>query len=256
MTSTGIPVLAGIASTTIFAASVLPMVVKARRSRDLRSYSRGNLVLANIGNGVHSVYVFDLPPGPIWALHGFYLVTSALMLVWSVRYASLRGSPHSHGLPRQHLRESRRARSGTGVSGSDQDVGGHQPGLVVAVRRDGVEGVTVHDERIARPTGQFDDPQFHLTDAGAVGHEPPDPLLGGCAPRWLPQLSQPRLLGEHAPELPGMRRLAGVGDVLGDQLVGAGQHERCSQIRSTIASVSSTWMAPGNRTRPVRRNSA
>jgi hypothetical protein len=90
MTSTGIPVLAGIASTMIFAASVLPMLVKAWQTRDLRSYSRGNLVLANVGNGVHSVYVFDLPPGPIWALHGFYLVTSALMLLWSVRYASSR----------------------------------------------------------------------------------------------------------------------------------------------------------------------
>jgi len=93
MTSTGIPVLAGIASTIIFAASVLPMLVKARQTRDLRSYSRGNLLLANIGNGVHSVYVFDLPPGPIWALHGFYLVTSALMLLWSVRYAGLHSRP-------------------------------------------------------------------------------------------------------------------------------------------------------------------
>ena len=97
MTSTGIPVLAGIASTIIFAASVLPMLVKAWQTRDLRSYSRGNLVLANIGNGVHSVYVFDLPPGPIWALHGFYLVTSALMLLWSVRYASLHSRPHNDG---------------------------------------------------------------------------------------------------------------------------------------------------------------
>jgi hypothetical protein len=53
------------------------------------------------------VYVFDLPPGPIWALHGFYLVTSALMLLWSVRYASLRSRPRSDGLPRHDLPESR-----------------------------------------------------------------------------------------------------------------------------------------------------
>jgi hypothetical protein len=86
MTSTGLSLLAGIASTMIFAVSVLPMVVKAWRTRDLRSYSRGHLVLANVGNGVHSVYVWDLPPGPIWALHGFYLVTSALMLAWKIRY--------------------------------------------------------------------------------------------------------------------------------------------------------------------------
>jgi hypothetical protein len=108
MNSTGIPVLAGIASTTIFAASVLPMLVKARQTRDLRSYSRGNLVLANIGNGVHSVYVFDLPPGPIWALHGFYLVTSALMLLWSIRYAGLRSRPRGDGRPRHEPPESRR----------------------------------------------------------------------------------------------------------------------------------------------------
>ena len=108
MTSAGIPVLAGIASTIIFAASVLPMLVKARQTRDLRSYSRGNLVLANIGNGVHSVYVIDLPPGPIWALHGFYLVTSALMLLWSVRYASLDSPPHSGSRPRHERPESRR----------------------------------------------------------------------------------------------------------------------------------------------------
>jgi uncharacterized protein with PQ loop repeat len=97
MTSTGIPVLAGVASTTIFAASVLPMVIKAWRTRDLRSYSRGNLVLANLGNCVHSVYVFDLPRGPIWVLHSFYVVTSALMLLWSVRYGCVHGRPRPTG---------------------------------------------------------------------------------------------------------------------------------------------------------------
>ena len=73
-------------STAVFASSMLPMLVKAARTRDLSSYSIGNLVLANIGNAVHSVYVFHLPPGPIWFLHGFYLLTSALMLCWWVRY--------------------------------------------------------------------------------------------------------------------------------------------------------------------------
>ena len=32
--------------------------------------------------GIASLYVFDLPPGPIWFLHTFYLVSSALMLFW------------------------------------------------------------------------------------------------------------------------------------------------------------------------------
>ena len=79
-------VMAGVVASMVFAASVLPMLAKAARSKDLSSYSRGNLVLANIGNAVYSVYVFDLPAGPIWLLHTFYIVSSALMLFWSLRY--------------------------------------------------------------------------------------------------------------------------------------------------------------------------
>ena len=86
---TTIPLAAGVIASVVFAASVLPMLGKAVRSKDLRSYSRGNLVLANVGNAVYSVYVFTLPPGPIWLLHTFYVVSSALMLVWSVRYGRL-----------------------------------------------------------------------------------------------------------------------------------------------------------------------
>src|SRR5215207_1674570 len=91
----GIAILAGTASTVLFVASVLPMLIKAVRTRDLTSYSRGNLVLANVGNLVHSVYVAQLPAGPIWALHSFYVVTSALMLVWHVHYVGF--SPRSDG---------------------------------------------------------------------------------------------------------------------------------------------------------------
>jgi hypothetical protein len=87
---TSLPVLAGIASTIIFAASTLPMLVKARRTRDLSSYSLGNILLANVGNAVHSVYVFSLPPGPLWVLHSFYLTSTGLMLVWYLMYAGPR----------------------------------------------------------------------------------------------------------------------------------------------------------------------
>ena len=83
---TTLPLLAGMVSTTIFAGSVLPMLVKAVRSRDLSSYSLGNLALANVGNVVHSVYVFSLPPGPLWVLHSFYLLSTALMLAWYLRW--------------------------------------------------------------------------------------------------------------------------------------------------------------------------
>lgn len=79
-------VLAGILSTGLFAMSYLPMLMKAVRTRDLSSYSFGNLAITNIGNAVHSLYVFSLPLGPIWFLHTFYLLASALMLAWFLRY--------------------------------------------------------------------------------------------------------------------------------------------------------------------------
>ncbi len=83
-----LPVLAGVLSTTIFALSTLPMLVKAARTKDLSSYSLGQILLANVGNVVHSFYVFDLPAGPVWVLHSFYLVSTGLMLIWYLRYGA------------------------------------------------------------------------------------------------------------------------------------------------------------------------
>ncbi len=74
----------------IFALSTLPMLIKARQSKDLKSYSLSNLLLANLGNVVHSIYVVSLPVGPIWGLHTFYLVTTGLMLIWYLRYSARR----------------------------------------------------------------------------------------------------------------------------------------------------------------------
>jgi hypothetical protein len=100
MKSTGLPIVAGSVSTVIFAASYLPMLRKAMRTRDLSSYSPANLLLTNVGNAVHSLYVFSLPPGPVWALHTFYLATSALMLLWYARYVSRgRGRAESNPAP-------------------------------------------------------------------------------------------------------------------------------------------------------------
>lgn len=94
-----IPVLAGTVATMVFALSTLPMLGKAVRSRDLTSYSTGNLVLANVGNAIYSVYVFQLPLGPIWFLHAFYVLTSGLMLFWNRRFAPRRAS--TYPLPAQ-----------------------------------------------------------------------------------------------------------------------------------------------------------
>jgi hypothetical protein len=94
-----LPVLAGIVSTVIFVSSTLPMLYKALRTRELGSYSLGNLTLANVGNAVYSVYVFSLAPGPLWALHAFHLASTAFMLVWFLRFELLprrrRGSGRS-----------------------------------------------------------------------------------------------------------------------------------------------------------------
>jgi hypothetical protein len=98
-------IVAGTVSSALFAASVLPMLLKAARTRDLTSYSRGNLVLANVGNLVHTLYVAQLPAGPIWALHSFYVVTSALMLAWHLLYVrrpSQTASPLPLGAVHEH----------------------------------------------------------------------------------------------------------------------------------------------------------
>ena len=82
----GVGLLAGSVSTALFIGSALPMLYKAARTKDLGSYSLGNIALANLGNAVYAIYVFSLPAGPIWAMHTFYVVSSALMLFWYLRY--------------------------------------------------------------------------------------------------------------------------------------------------------------------------
>jgi hypothetical protein len=98
-----LPVLAGTLSTVIFAASVLPMLVRARRTRDLASYSLGNIALSNLGNALNSIYIFTLPVGPIWALHSFHVITTGLMLAWYMRYGSRRVHRNTHAPLRDEL---------------------------------------------------------------------------------------------------------------------------------------------------------
>lgn len=79
-----IPIIAGTVSTVVFAVSNLPMLRKALRTRDVSSYSLASMAMINAANVVYSLYVFSLPVGPIWALHGFYVVSCAIMLVLCV----------------------------------------------------------------------------------------------------------------------------------------------------------------------------
>lgn len=81
-----VPLLAGTAATALFVLSNLPMLARALRSRDLRSYSLGNLVLVNLGNALSWLYVASLPAGPIYVLHGVYTFAAAAMLLLYLRY--------------------------------------------------------------------------------------------------------------------------------------------------------------------------
>lgn len=99
--------IAGTASTVVFAISNLPMLRKALRTRDVSSYSLSSIAMINAANVVYSLYVFSLPPGPIWALHTFYLVSCAIMLALCLgrRRAAARRAPT--GQPSPRLRDAR-----------------------------------------------------------------------------------------------------------------------------------------------------
>jgi uncharacterized protein with PQ loop repeat len=99
MSMNEIGVVAGMLSTSLFVLSYLPMLVKAFRTKDLKSYSPGYLIAANIGNLIHSVYVASLPFGPIWFLHVFYGASSALMLCWYLRYHPRHADPSTAIIP-------------------------------------------------------------------------------------------------------------------------------------------------------------
>ena len=93
---TVVGVIAGTVATLLFVCSALPMLIRARRTRDLSSYSPANLIIANVGNLAQTVYVISLPPGPIWLMHTFNIVVSGLMLLWWLRHHWL---PNRRGTP-------------------------------------------------------------------------------------------------------------------------------------------------------------
>jgi len=90
--------IAGTISSIIFASSHIPMLLKAYRTKDLHSYSAVNLILVNAGNLLYSLYVVTLPPGPIWALHIFYTLSSGVLLVMYWRQAGKPALSISHWL--------------------------------------------------------------------------------------------------------------------------------------------------------------
>ena len=105
--------VAGVISTLLFLGSNLPMVVRAARTRDLRSYSRGNLVMTNIGNAVYTVYVLSLPAGPIWLLHLVYTAVSAFMLLVHICWTPRVLTRWNDRLPAQLNRRTQRQEAAT-----------------------------------------------------------------------------------------------------------------------------------------------
>lgn len=89
------PTIAGFISTALFAVGTLPMLTKAFHTKNLASYSLGNILLYNVGNLFYSMYVFHLPAGPVWFLHSYNLITTGLMLVWYLKYEYLPHHPQS-----------------------------------------------------------------------------------------------------------------------------------------------------------------
>jgi hypothetical protein len=50
------------------------------------SYSLASLWMLNIGNALHWLYVLSLPAGPIYALHAWSTVSTAILLAWCHRF--------------------------------------------------------------------------------------------------------------------------------------------------------------------------
>jgi uncharacterized protein with PQ loop repeat len=79
--------LAGSLAGLIFALGSLNMLVKAWRTKDLSSYSLGQIILNNVGSLFYWVYViFCLPFGLVYFMHGFYTFVSLVMLIWYFTY--------------------------------------------------------------------------------------------------------------------------------------------------------------------------
>src|SRR5512133_1249825 len=91
-----VQMVAGSIAGLIFAAASWNMLLKAWRTKDLSSYSLGQIVLNNIGNLFYWLYVVSLPLGPIWFMHAFFTLASLLMLAW---YFIYRAAPKAEEKP-------------------------------------------------------------------------------------------------------------------------------------------------------------
>lgn len=79
-------VAAGSISSVIFMMGTTTMVIRAWRTKDMQSFSATMLVLNNLGNFIHWIYVLSLPVGPIYVLQAFNTAATLFMLIWWVLY--------------------------------------------------------------------------------------------------------------------------------------------------------------------------
>jgi uncharacterized protein with PQ loop repeat len=86
MEANQIQIIAGSVSTLMFVSSNFPMLYKAYKTKDMKSYNLGNMAMSNLANLIYWVYVSSLPFGPVWFLHGFNTLVTLMMFVWYWQY--------------------------------------------------------------------------------------------------------------------------------------------------------------------------
>jgi uncharacterized protein with PQ loop repeat len=79
-------IIAGSLSAVMFSLGNIPMLWKAFTTKKLTSYSLTHILLNNVANLIYWIYVYSLPVGPIWFLHGTYTVSAAILLLWYCKW--------------------------------------------------------------------------------------------------------------------------------------------------------------------------
>lgn len=81
-----LPLFAGTIASLIYIVSAIPALTKLYRTRSVDSYSRASLWMLNVGNVLQWLYVLSLPVGPLYALHAWSTLSTALLLIWCHQY--------------------------------------------------------------------------------------------------------------------------------------------------------------------------
>jgi hypothetical protein len=80
MTIDHLQFLAGSLSSLIFISSNFPMLWKVIKTRNVKSYSLGQILLRNLGNWIYWIYIASLPIGPAWTLQGLLTLSGLILL--------------------------------------------------------------------------------------------------------------------------------------------------------------------------------